>query len=438
MVFASLVLIRPASAQASLPPRTLSLKQALQMARERQIQVLIAEERVQQALARISQAKSSLRPQFSASASQYRRTVNLEAFGIEPGTAVGFDVTPPPFNVFDARIFLQQTLFDLTARRRLNAAKSGERLSEAERGQAEAAALSLVANLYIEAQRAQDAEEYIRALQRRERSRLGVATSEQSLGLGSAFRVTQSKAMLGSSESRVVQAHSAAVERRLDLAAALGLPQDQEIRFTSRESWLPTGIPNSSGLEALLEAHPDIVVAKRRVDLQVAELRQEKAEYYPKIAVNADVGASGTTPDNSTDTYSYGGQLSVPIYQGGLRRARLREAASKIRENEAQLDQTRRDRLADATRALVSLRQAQAVYRAAQLDLTRAVQALKLARDRRELGLGSDLEIVEAQADWAVAKDTQSEAVATYRLAWINLEYRLGRIRQWAEELKEP
>jgi len=432
LVFASF-----ASAEPGTVPKSLSLPEALQLARERHVQVLVSQERVRQALARIAQVKSGLYPRFDAAISQYRKTINLEAFGIDPGTP-GFDLTPPPFNVFDARLKLQQTLFDLTLFRRLDAARSGQRLSAAEQEKAEADALALVANLYLEAQRAQEAVEYAQYLQKRDWARLGIADSQLRLGLGSDFDVTGARAALADSRSLVARVRAEAEERRLDLAAALGLPVDQPLSFTTRDPWLRRKPPQDGELDSLLASHPDVLVAQRQVETQVQQRRQEVAEYYPKLGASADVGASGPDPGNVTDTYSFGGQLSIPIYQGGLRKARVQEASSKIRESEAQLEQTRRDRLAEAKSALVALRQAEEGYRAAQADFAKAAQGLGLARERRGIGLGSDLEVIEAQATWASAKDQSSEALATYRLAWVNLQYRLGRMGPWLEEMERP
>ena len=40
-------------------------------------------------------------------------------------------------------------------------------------------------------------------------------------------------------------------------------------------------------------------------------------------------------PTNSDGTYSFGGQLTLPIFKGGLRLGRIREADSRLRESEA-------------------------------------------------------------------------------------------------------
>src|SRR6185369_15662882 len=78
----------------------LSLKRALEMASQRHVSVLMSSERVKQALARQTLARSSLLPTVQGQASEYRQIRNLESQGIEfPGR----DPVVGPFNSFDAR-----------------------------------------------------------------------------------------------------------------------------------------------------------------------------------------------------------------------------------------------------------------------------------------------------------------------------------------------
>ncbi|HKY64376.1 MAG TPA: TolC family protein [bacterium] len=436
MVLAGLAALagRPALAA----PEPLTLKQALRLAQNRHVEVLVADQRVQAAMARIGQAKSVLLPNFDVTASQYRRTVNLETFGIDPQIpGFTFDPKPPPFNVFDARIALRQTLFDLSALRQLKLAKLGTRLSQEDRRRAEADALALTATLYLEAQSAQRTLENTRALVRREEARYRLAGAEREIGLGSDLAVTQSRAALAAVRNQVAGAERDAEERRLDLAAALGLPPEQAIRFPGSVSLGPVAAPGEAEIQSWIDQHPDLAVARRQVDLDRQDRSVEKADYFPKVVGAADYGASGPDPANATDTYNFGAGLSIPLYQGGLREARIREASAKLQESELRLEQLRRDREADVRSALAALKQSIEAQRAARAGLDQSRAALNVSQARRESGLGSELEVVEARREVIASQESLDQADAAYRLAWVNLEHRLGRMQAWLEELPD-
>jgi len=100
----------------------LTLPEALKIASQKHVAVLLAGQDVEQALARISQSRSYLLPDISATASQTRRTEDFRSTGIPiPG-----DPHIGPFNSFDARLRITQSIFDPQAIARLNAARQGK------------------------------------------------------------------------------------------------------------------------------------------------------------------------------------------------------------------------------------------------------------------------------------------------------------------------
>ena len=410
----------------------LTLEEALRLAQERQVQAIVGQERVQQALTRISQAKSALYPQFQGNVSQYRRTFNLSTVGIDIPLP-GFSPLVGPFNTMDARIYLTQTLFDATVLSRLKEAKLGHYLSQAQSQQAKLDAMALVANLFLEAQRAQNRIPWVKAQWLREQTRRNLAQTQKRIGLGSSVEVTQATASWEQAKANLGAAETQALERRLDLAAALGLPQDQPIRFVLEDRIDRLPVPKAGELQTLVASHPQVESARRQVSQRTQERKTEVAAFYPQLSANADYGASGEDPSNVDDTYNFGGQLTIPIFQGGLRRARVKEAESRIRESQSQLTDTLNQQEAKAKQALASMNQSLEVWRAADANLTLARQQMNLAQSRLGSGLGSQLDVVDARADQAVALDQKADAVTTYYQAKVNLAYSSGTLFQWVE-----
>jgi outer membrane protein len=414
---------------AALP---LSLREALQLARERHVEVIVAEERVQQALTRITQARSPLLPQIKATASQLRETRNLEAVGIQ---IPGINPVLPPFNSFDARLALTQTIFDATALERLRSARVEKLVSLAEVQKTKEDVMALVADLYLEAERAQEAIPLARSLLRQSEERLRLARSRLQLGLGPPLDVTNLEAERAQGKSRLVEVSKQAVEKRLDLAAALGLPAEKTISFAKEDIRLPASAKDPT--QMILPDHPDVELAQRVVEQSKAEKKVAQADYYPKISGQADYGASGNDPTHADDTYTFGGGLSVPLYAGGLRRARVRETASQIRESEARLVDTQRQTEARVLSARETLERSSSLLKATQSDLSSARKQLSVANERLRSGLGTSLEVVEAETQLAQASDRESDARATYRLAQVNLVHAIGKMESLIDASKD-
>ena len=136
-------------------PARLSLKDALQSVDTINLQVMMANARLEQAIARISQSRSDLFPHLDGVVSGSRQTADLRAEGLKIPIP-GFSNQVGPYNNFDARPRLTIALFDPSAFERFQAAQKGENLSEAELEKTREDVLALVAQLFVEARRKEE------------------------------------------------------------------------------------------------------------------------------------------------------------------------------------------------------------------------------------------------------------------------------------------
>ncbi|HEX5036107.1 MAG TPA: TolC family protein [bacterium] len=406
-------------------PLKLDLREAMRLARQRGTQAVVADERVQQALSRLTQARSVFLPQIGGTASFQRRTINLNAMGIN---IPGQNPKVGPFNTSDARLSVTQSIFDAAAIQRLRALQAGRDISEAERRKAEQDAMALVGSFYLNARRGEDQVRLAQSLLRVAEKRLAVAREARRVGAGTDLDVLQLESGVADRREDLAAARTTALEQRLDLAAALGLPQDHAIAFAAGDPFPKMKIPSDDEITAAVSGHPDMEVAEQTVKERKREISVEKADFFPKISASADYGASGTSFGDSFGTYSVGGQASLPIFRGGLRSGRIKEAKAKARESEVQRDDVARRTEAKARTARENLKQTSLLLEAARSDQKEAEKRLNVSRDRSESGAGSDLEAVESEAGAAAARDRSREAEATALLARVELEHALGRL----------
>ena len=199
--------------------RTLTLKESLLIAGERDIRLILSQERITQAIARIGQNRSSLLPQLEISSSQKRQTRDLRVSGINlPG-----DPLVGPFNTFDLRAQLTQMIFDPSAMDRLKSAQGTRELSKAQSRKTKEDVLAMVAQMYINARRSQENLEYAMTYVRKEEKNLSLAQSRLDSGTGSVLELKKAQAEHDVAIHREKQAEANAVMTRLDLLSALGM-----------------------------------------------------------------------------------------------------------------------------------------------------------------------------------------------------------------------
>lgn len=405
------------------------------MAGQKSPAVIMANERVKQAVERLNQTRSTMFPQVSTTLSETRKTENLETFGFK--TAVGAPSVTGPFNVFDARVKLTQVLFDPSVIKRLEAAGIAQDVSTAEARKVKEDILAMTASFYIEARRAESEFQFSKVVLWLSREKFRLAETYLKLGTGSDLDLKNARTELSDARSRWHASKSKLLRSQLDLKAALGLPENQNLSFPGEAVSLRSIFPTRDEILRSSGRHPEVELAEQKLRETKALEASEKAEYLPKLSGKADYGASADQPSRSEATYSYGLEASWDLFDGGERNARVAESQSKSREAQVNLDDTSNQKQISALDAKESLKDARKMMKAKEDNLAAYKQQLDLLTHRFENGSASQMDLIVAMVQEAQAADEREETLAMYQTAQVYFVHSLGQMEKLSESLEK-
>ncbi|MBL8013157.1 MAG: TolC family protein [Candidatus Omnitrophica bacterium] len=405
----------------------LSLRKALKIGQERHADVLMADERVQQALSRVGQSRAGLLPQVHGILNAGRQTRDLRGQGI----ALPGDPHVGPFNSVDARVRLTQALLDPSAISRMEQAAHGKQLSVSEARKVQSDVLALVAILFINA-RQSDADFKSR------RAELAFVY-QNFLAAKTSFRqgvISQSdwedvQVNLARSYAQYHQAKSQEARDRLELCAALNLPLDAVIEYLSDD----LGINVDQAQQRNWARPADVEVAQDRVTLNIAQRNVERSQQWPQIAALADYGRTGESFDEASNTYTVGLQVSVPFWEGGLRTEKIKEAESRLRESQWELERTRRANHARLLESVEAMQAAKVSQTKAKWQSKAQARQFKIAMQKYKNGSGSLVDVYQSWSVKSAIRAQENDAFSAYQLAQINVAHALGLL---TEIVKEP
>ncbi len=204
----------PLAAQTPAPttPLRLSFADAVRLASGEVPAVALATLRTNEADARVRQARAALLPSLSVSGAWLNRTFNSKSLGIE---FPDLPTTPPtpavpelvgPFNNYDARFNVTQTLFDWSSVRRVRAAGAQADGSRAERGVTVEASVLAAAIAYVRAVRAQAVVAARQADSGLAAELVGLAEAQRAAGVSPAIDVTRAQAQLATARGLLLVA----------------------------------------------------------------------------------------------------------------------------------------------------------------------------------------------------------------------------------------
>ncbi|WP_423821669.1 TolC family protein [Salinisphaera sp. SPP-AMP-43] len=438
-------------------PRALSLTAAIDHALSSNVDTLLAQARKNEAAGQRVTARSAFLPHLSGQVSETRQKTNLAAQGFDFGSdtltsgngqnngqgnsAAGLGVDFPTtvtYNNFDARARLRQTLFNYSAWQDYQSAKLGEqaaddRLAVAREQVATQAELDYVTTLAR--RRAVDA---ARANVNQAKTLLKLARDQEQVGVATGVDVTRARARLARDRAELAQRQTERTRAEIQLARTVGLPLDSQLKLTDDLVFRPLPLgPRRQALQNALGARPEINIARTRIARGERDLASARGQRLPTLSVEANYGSSGNTPGtNDRPTYAIGASLNLPIFAGGQISGQIDSAASRLSQQRIRLRDTRDQVEQDVLTSRRTLQTLAERVRSARANLTLAKQELSRAQDRFAHGVGDNVEVVNAQASLADARNSRIDALAEYTRARINLAAALGRAQQFS--LSQP
>jgi outer membrane protein TolC len=424
----------PGAARTTRGPTTLGLEQAIQLAIENNLTTLLARERRREAEGLKDESRAGLLPNVSGTAYQASVTQNLAALGFQPGTFPGITNTfIGPFNNFDARARLVQSVFSLSTIRNYRAGKAGVRVAVLQEGLAREQVATFTALTYLEALRSGREVEAARADVELAQTLLKLAQDQHAAGVATGVDVTRAETRLAQERVRLSQAQTASEQAVLNLQRVVGLQLGAALTLTDPLRFRVEPLPTiETAVQEAGEARPEVRIAEAQLSLTGLERRAAQADLLPSVDFVGDYGVSGITPTNTAlPTRRVAVQLNVPIFNGGLTRGRIEAASSRERQAELELGSVRGQVEEDVRLAFSALRTTAEQVAAAQQSVGLAQRELEMARDRFRAGVGDNVEVVTAQAALSNARSAEVTALAQYNAARLNLAAALGRAERF-------
>jgi outer membrane protein TolC len=422
------------SGEPTREPLLLTISDALNRALANNLGVLLAEEGIGRARGARWRAVSELLPNVNGRISEARQVVNLAAFGFP--LPAGIPPVVGPFNLFDARVYLSQSVLDFKARNDARAEAHNVAAARYDYKSARDLVVLVATISYAQAIASSARVDAAHAQVDTAQALFTQATDLKQSGIVAGIDVLRAEVQLSTERQRSTSAQNELEKAKLQLARLIGLPLGQT--FTLANELPDVGLPDMTLEQALARAvktRPDYLAALERVKAAEATRQAAAGEMLPAIRVTANYGDLGVSPSDSHSTYNVAGAVDVPIFQGGRSRGRLLEADADIRRRRADADDLKGAIYYEVRTALLDLQtgreQLQVGTRAREL----AASQLTQARDRFAAGVAGNIEIVQAQAAVTQANDEYIAALYTTNLAKGSLVRAIGIAEETARQV---
>ena len=256
-------------------------------------------------------------------------------------------------------------------------------------------------------------------------------------GLGTSIEVAQARQMAAQAKFRLVTAEDGLSDAYQDLLGAVGVSPRATLAIrtaTSRRLPRARAAPGDRLIRQALAQRPDVLAAYAAVRAGEANERAAEAAFAPKVYLGAVAAANqgqiqtGALPGLGVEGQGQGVFLGVtiPVYDGDIRKNRLRQARAATRAASATYEQLVNAASREIIVANTALKSALAAHEAATELRAAAQTSFDATFEAYRNGLGTLTAVSIAESGLLDARQAQADAHAAALVAAATLAFALG------------
>ncbi len=439
----------PAAAETTAPggQLLLTIDEAVDLALDRGRQLAESRLLLTEAKERVSEAWGEVVPRLDFSASYVRNISPPVSFVpariFNPAAPEGefLSLEFGADNSWQSALTLRQPLFDPKALVGLGAADNYRRLQqEMVRGHAQQVATRVRLLCYDLLLRGEEVRLIERSLDRL-RQALEETRGRARAGLASDYDVLRLEVELANLEPRLLLARNARASGRRRLGLELAVDDPGRLRL-SESGTLTTArpgleLPAGDLVQTALSRRSDVRQLEENAELRRRLLRREQAEYLPRVSLFAtwDVQAQqdgrpdffGSANNRATSKIA-GLSVELPLFTGLQRDARIDREQAVLRQAQVRAQMARDEAAVQVQDLKAAMSEAAQRESGQRLAVSQARRGFEIASARYREGLGSRLEVADAEVALRQSEFNMAQAAHDRLASRAQLDLAIGRV----------
>jgi outer membrane protein TolC len=415
----------------------LTLEDAIKIALENSNQVKLAQLEILKSDEKLVEARSALIPRISASGS-YSRYLKKPVLFLPPDSPfgrmtggiieIGFD------NSYLGAISLQMPLFSWNLYAGIRSALKGKSLAEqayksvtlktiADVKKAFYGALLARENYKITKMRVDLAQDNLKNVEKMYRQ-----------GIASEYDYISAQVQYQNLLPLLIQAENnlELAKNALKLVLGIDVKEDIEIEGEMKVDSL-IGVDYATSLKDLYEKNPDLKQAELQVELSREIVSLEVSGHLPSLFLTGNLQYQAQANDFNFNQYRWirttfiGLQIQIPIFNGFGTQARVDQAQASFQQAIERLNFTKQALENELKNTIYRIEQSGRRIESQKRAVELAELGYKIARKRFESGVGTQLEVSNAEVNLAQARLNYLQAIYDYLIAMSDLEKLTGK-----------
>jgi outer membrane protein len=262
---------------------------------------------------------------------------------------------------------------------------------------------------------------YYREAEAQMERHLEIARGLVEVGKAAPLDVLRAEVQLSNVRQALLRARNSEAQSRMALNNAMGRDAGTDLSIVPDDVTDLTAPPDMP-VDRVLRSHPEARAAYLAVVRAEADLRSAKAGNAPTISARVSYNSEGGSDPLAVRNWNVGVVLALPLWDSGIRRGATDQAAARLQQAKSNLDLVKQRIDLDVSASWLSVGESRERIETTRKAVDQAAEALRVVQEKYRVGLGSSIEVIDAQTALTQARANWTQAVADFRTA----------VAQWA------
>lgn len=180
-------------------------------------------------------------------------------------------------------------------------------------------------------------------------------------------------------------------------------------------------------LQLAFQIRPELDKITRLIRARQANIRFARSDYFPTLSLDASYNYSGNTVSDLNLSPYIGMSISLPLFAGFARPARVRQEELALHNLGQQQESIRQQIGLEVWNAYLKVKEAGERVTNSQIFCQNALENRHVAEGKYREGVGSMLDVIDAQTAFITAKESYIESLADLQIARAVMEWAVGK-----------
>lgn len=173
------------------------------------------------------------------------------------------------------------------------------------------------------------------------------------------------------------------------------------------------------------QSRPDVAQAEANVKIADTSIKMAKSGKLPSVSLSASDGWSGSVlPDG--DDWTVGLSASWSLFDAGSTNAKVKQADASLDKAKEQAVQVKNSAALEVRQNYLSMQEAEKRIDTNKVAVGKAEEDLVIAREKYNAGVGTNLDVIDAQLALTQAKTNEIQALYDYNVNVAKIDKAIG------------